>query len=149
MIRSLGIFMSSSAFVTVVTGVSVYVLGQIILKGGIEPYNSFREELGKISNVLLINQAKIINPNSEIKPDLILDLKAASANLMAKYSALPFYIKKNYFGLHLVPSRSEILRSSQNLNFLASIHEGRSKESTWEHIVEIGHMLKIPTTYSR
>lgn len=53
--------MSSSAFVTVVTGVSVFVLGQLIVKGAIEPYISFREQLGKISNLLLCNQAKIVN----------------------------------------------------------------------------------------
>lgn len=140
--------MSSSAFVTVVTGVSVFVLGQLIVKGAIEPYISFREQLGKISNLLLLNQAKITTPCSDINPEIIHDLKNAAAQLMAKYSALPFYIKKFHIGLRLVPSTYEILGSAQNLNLIASIHEGKSKESTWGHIAEIGRMLKIPTTYS-
>ncbi|EAM4746137.1 TPA: hypothetical protein J1246_002623 [Escherichia coli] len=140
--------MSSSAFVTVVTGVSVFVLGQLIVKGAIEPYISFREQLGKISNLLLCNQAKIVNPGSNLKPEIIHDLKDSAAQLMAKYSTLPFYIKKLHIGFRLVPSATEILGAARNLNYIASIHEGKTGENPSKHLEDIGHMLKIPTTYS-
>ncbi|EPO1572556.1 hypothetical protein ACT6MN_004998, partial [Escherichia coli] len=80
--------------------------------------------------------------------EIIHELKDAAAQLMSKHSALPFYIKKFHIGFRFVPSTPEIISSAQKLNLIASIHEGKSKESTYEHIAEIGRMLKIPTTYS-
>ncbi|EPH4539868.1 hypothetical protein ACS106_004689 [Escherichia coli] len=79
--------------------------------------------------------------------ELTHELKDAAAHLMAKHSALPFYIKKFHIGFRFVPSTPEVLGSAQNLNLIASIHEGKSKESTYEYMAEIGRMLKIPTTY--
>lgn len=43
MIQSLGTIMRSSATVTVLTGVTVFVVGQLIAKRFVEPYVSFRE----------------------------------------------------------------------------------------------------------
>ena len=148
MVKFLGEVMSSSAAVTVITGVLVFVGGQLIVKSAIEPYIGFKEQLGKISNLLLANQAKLANPCAAEMSEIIHELKDAAAQLMAKHSALPFYIKKFHIGFSFVPSTPEILGSAQNLNLIASIHEGKSKESTYEYIAEIGRMLKIPTTYS-
>ena len=80
--------------------------------------------------------------------EIIHELKDATAQLVAKHSALHFYIKKFHIGLRFVPSTPDILGSAQNLNLIASIHEGKSKESTYEHIAETGRILKIPTAYS-
>ncbi|WP_281869160.1 hypothetical protein [Escherichia coli] len=137
--------MSSSAAVTVITGVLVFVGGQLIVKSAIEPYIEFKKQLGKIS---LANQAKLANPCAVEMSEIIHELKDAAAQLMSKHSALPFYIKKFHIGFRFVPSTPEIISSAQKLNLIASIHEGKSKESTYEHIAEIGRMLKIPTTYS-
>ncbi|EPB0020218.1 hypothetical protein ACQ9R3_004292, partial [Salmonella enterica subsp. enterica] len=95
--------MSSSAFVTVVTGVSVFVLGRLIIKG-VESYISFKEQLGEISHLLLSNQAKLSNPRSDLKQEIIHDLKDAAAQLRVKYELLPFYIKMLHIGFRLVPS---------------------------------------------
>jgi len=104
--------------------------------------------LGKISNLLLANQAKLANPCAVEMSEIIHELKDATAQLVAKHSALHFYIKKFHIGLRFVPSTPDILGSAQNLNLIASIHEGKSKESTYEHIAETGRILKIPTAYS-
>ncbi|WP_251991937.1 hypothetical protein [Escherichia coli] len=88
------------------------------------------------------------NPCAVEMSEIIHELKDAAAQLMSKHSALPFYIKKFHIGFRFVPSTPEIISSAQKLNLIASIHEGKSKESTYEHIAEIGRMLKIPTTYS-
>ncbi|EFG9355887.1 hypothetical protein AMK90_26520 [Escherichia coli] len=148
MVKFPGEVMSSSAAVTVITGVLVFVGGQLIVKSAIEPYIEFKKQLGKISNLLLANQAKLANPCAVEMSEIIHELKDAAAQLMSKHSALPFYIKKFHIGFRFVPSTPEIISSTQKLNLIASIHEGKSKESTYEHIAEIGRMLKIPTTYS-
>ncbi|OSK55137.1 hypothetical protein EAEG_04231 [Escherichia coli B921] len=59
MVKFPGEVMSSSAAVTVITGVLVFVGGQLIVKSAIEPYIEFKKQLGKISNLLLANQAKL------------------------------------------------------------------------------------------
>ncbi|MCA2173696.1 hypothetical protein LDJ69_20600 [Escherichia coli] len=139
--------MSSSAFVTVVTGVSVFVLGQLVVKGAIEPYISFKEQLGKISHLLLSNQAKLSNPCSDLKPEIIHDLKHAAAQLMAKYASLPFYIRKLNIGYRLVPSATEVLSAAHNLNELASKHEEKKGKNTMGCIIQVGRLLNIPTTF--
>lgn len=146
MIQSLGTIMSSSAALTVITGVTVFVVGQLISKRFIEPYISFREQLGRITALLLREQAKITNFN--VDAEIIHDLKDAAAQQMAKYSALPDSLKRSYIGMKFVPSESEILESAQNLNLIASILADKSKESLYNLIKEIGRNLAIPTTYS-
>ncbi|HAW3343634.1 TPA: hypothetical protein JLS65_004310, partial [Escherichia coli] len=83
------------AAVTVITGVLVFVGGQFIVKSAIEPYIEFKKQLGKISNLLLANQAKLANPCAVEMSEIIHELKDAAAQLMAKHSALPFYIKNS------------------------------------------------------
>ncbi|WP_171884930.1 MULTISPECIES: hypothetical protein [Serratia] len=146
MIQSLGAIMSSSAAVTVLTGVTVFVVGQLFAKRVIEPYVSFREQLGRISALLLREQSKITNfrANNEI----VHDLKEAAAQLMAKYSALPKSLKQSYAGMRCVPSQSTILESAQILNEITSILEGNSRENVYGLIKKIGINLNIPTTYS-
>ncbi|EPR0053818.1 hypothetical protein ACUYPX_000665 [Shigella sonnei] len=78
--------MSSSAAVTVITGVLVFVGGQLIVKNAIEPYIEFKKQLGKISNLLLANQAKLANPCAVEMSEIIHELKDATAQLMAKNS---------------------------------------------------------------
>ncbi|STN24683.1 Uncharacterised protein [Escherichia coli] len=47
MVKFPGEVMSSSAAVTVITGVLVFVGGQLIVKSAIEPYIEFKKQLGK------------------------------------------------------------------------------------------------------
>lgn len=138
--------MSSSAVITVLTGVTVFVLGQLISKRFIEPYVSFREQLGRITALLLREQARITNFN--VDHEIISDLKDAAAQLMAKYSAMPDSLKINYIGIRFIPSESKILASARNLNEIASILAGKSNEITYSLIKDIGHNLDIPTTYT-
>lgn len=146
MIQSLGTIMSSSAAVTVLTGVTVFVAGQLIAKRFIEPYVAFREQLGRITALLLREQAKITN--FKANADLIHDLKDAAAQLMSKYSALPYILKRSYIGIRFVPSDSEVLGSARNLNQIASVLSGDIDVNIYDLIPEIGRALNIPTTYS-
>ena len=57
----------------------------------IEPYIEFKKQLGKVSNLLLTNQAKLVNPCAVEMSEIIHVLKDAAAQLMAKPSTLPFY----------------------------------------------------------
>ena len=48
-------------FTTIITGVCVFVTGHILVKGILDPYLSFKEQLGMVSAILLREQNKIIN----------------------------------------------------------------------------------------
>ncbi|WJT05473.1 hypothetical protein ACEPWQ_24955 (plasmid) [Leclercia adecarboxylata] len=146
MIQSQGTIMSSSAAVTVLTGVTVFVVGQLIAKRFIEPYISFREQLGRITALLLREQATITNFRAN--HETIHDLKDAASQLMAKYSGLPSSLKRSYVGIKFVPSKAEVFGAAQNMNEITSILAGNSKENTYNLIKDIGLKLNIPTTYS-
>ncbi|EPO6110430.1 hypothetical protein ACUCE8_005009, partial [Escherichia coli] len=107
-----------------------------------------KEQLGEISHLLLSNQAKLSNPRSDLKQEIIHDLKDAAAQLRVKYELLPFYIKMLHTGFRLVPSETEIRKAAQELNLIASIHDGKTGELPYAHIAKIGLLLRIPTTYS-
>lgn len=85
--------MSSSAAVTVITGVLVFIGGQLIVNERDWTLYRIQETIGKISNLLLANQAKLANPCAVEMSEIIHELKDAAAQLMTKHSALPFYIK--------------------------------------------------------
>lgn len=146
MIQIIGPIMSSSAFITVVTGVSVFVAGQLIVKFAIEPYVAFKEQLGRISVLLLRSQDKISNGRADA--ELIHELKEAAAQLMAKYSALPDFLKKSYFGIKIIPAPSSIHDAAKNLNLFAALLTSREiSPIKYPSIKEIGNSLGIPTTY--
>ncbi|HBC0040266.1 TPA: hypothetical protein JGA48_004571 [Salmonella enterica] len=138
--------MGSSAAITVLTGVTVFVAGQLISKRFIEPYISFREQLGKITALLLREQATITNSNAS--KETIHELKDAAAQLMAKYSALPRCLKRGYVGIKFVPSKAEVLGAAHDLNMITAILSENSKEYTYPFIENVGLKLNIPTTYS-
>lgn len=137
--------MISSVFLTVFSGVAVFVTGQIIVKIGIDPYIAFKEQTGRISALLLREQAKIVNGVSTA--DLILELKDASALLLAKYSAVPCCLKKSYLRRRVLPSKSNVLKAAHNLNLISSALEGNEHATYYYYISEIGTSLDIPTTY--
>lgn len=76
-----------TVFTTVLSGVTVYVIGQIITKCALDPYVSFKEHLGKVSSLLLREQSKIMNFRANA--ELINEIKASSGLLIAKSKAIP------------------------------------------------------------
>ncbi|MCQ7481658.1 hypothetical protein NP162_13960 [Salmonella enterica] len=81
--------MNNGVFTTVITGVSVFVLGQIFVKSMLDPYISFKEHLGMVSAILLREQNKILSINA--KSEVINEIKQASALLLSKSNAIPLY----------------------------------------------------------
>lgn len=110
-------------FNTIITGVSVFVTGQIVVKSMLDPYISFKEHLGMVSAILLREQSKILNINA--KSEVINEIKHASALLLSKSNAIPLY--GMLATLRLLPRYKDVLKASRNLNLIASIlEEGRN-----------------------
>lgn len=145
-----GQIMSNGMFTTVITGVSVFVVGQIFVKSMLDPYISFKEHLGMVSAILLREQNKILNINA--KSEVINEIKQASALLLSKSNAIPLYTV--FANLHLLPQYKNVRKASHHLNTIASIlEEGRNttpKEAYTtisNSLNAVGNELGVVVTY--
>ncbi|ROO70357.1 hypothetical protein EDB69_3142 [Vibrio crassostreae] len=152
--------MSSSArgsidiqiLVTVLSGVSVFIFGQIVLKLFIEPVVTLKATFGEISGLFLREQPKIIGAvaKSETREDMF---RFASL-LLAQKSAIPLYcFTRLLFGL---PSEKALVSAACSLNLLGSITNekaldiaGKNKyKFVLESMKNISNKLKIITDYT-
>lgn len=111
--------MNSSIFITILSGVTVFIVGQIIMKCALEPYVAFKEQTGKISSLLLREQSKITNGNANL--ELVFALKEAAAVLIAKSKAVPCY--SSFSMTRLLPPYNKVIEAAQYLNLIASMLE--------------------------
>ena len=94
--------MKDSIFFTIIAGVTVFVLGQFVLKLVLEPIVSFKESLGNLSAFCLRNRSKISNANAT--SELSDELKQITATIISKKQAIPFYSALAYpLGLPRAP----------------------------------------------
>jgi len=142
--------MNASFFLTITTGVSVLVTGQILIKCILDPYISFKEHLGLVSALLLREQNKILNLSA--KSEVVQEIKYVSALLQSKSHAVPLY--GVFASLRLLPQYKNVREASRNLNLIASTIEGASNisppsEYTQVHksLTEIGKDLKVMVSY--
>lgn len=143
--------MSTVVFTTIITGVSVFVTGHILVKGVLDPYLSFKEHLGMVSAILLREQNKITNLNAQ--NDVIAEIKHASALLLSKSNAVPLY--GIFAKLRFLPQYKNVIKASRNLNLIASTLEGANNISSKKGCIlvndslnAIGHELRIIVTYN-
>lgn len=99
---------------TVIAGVLVFLLGQLVLKCVIEPVQVLKATIARVSNLLLLHQAKLMNASCD---DAIAeDMKRLSAEIIShSYHILWFPVSRLAFGL---PSRLSLVNAAQELNML-------------------------------
>lgn len=99
---------------TVIAGVLVFLVGQLVLKCVIEPVQVLKATIARVSNLLLLYQAKLMNASCD---DAIAeDMKRLSAEIIShSYHILWFPVSRMAFGL---PSRMALLNAAKELNIL-------------------------------
>lgn len=107
--------MDSSVFQTIFAGVTVFVLGQFIIKLILEPLVRFREGLGEVSALFLRHQAKITNANAD--DEISRQIKEAGSQLIARKQAIPLYSAVHR--IFRLPSSHELLCGCRSMNFIA------------------------------
>ncbi|ABE58736.1 hypothetical protein Csal_1381 [Chromohalobacter israelensis DSM 3043] len=140
-------------FATVVTGVSVFVLGRLIEQFVIKPIHDFREALGQLSYFLLSNQASLTNCNAT--DDMSNSLKRMGGINIAKMESIPFY--GSWELLRFVPKAEDVTEASMLLNLMANdVLHGKNQthmpsvripERVCDSLSKIGEKLGIKTTY--
>lgn len=154
--------MNGSPFLTVVTGVTVFVVGQIILKWFMDPILGFKEQLGRVSALFLREQSAITN--AKYSDELVRELKETAATLLAKKTAIPWY--SLWSKLKLLPSGEKVYAASQAMNMIShmiidahkvrgashSVFEEKSSQVHCYNIMKytniIAKELNIVTTFS-
>ncbi|NGZ19171.1 hypothetical protein G6Z94_17910 [Vibrio aestuarianus] len=144
--------MDNQVFVTVLSGVSVFVIGQIVLKLFIEPIISLKSTFGEISGLFLREQPDIIGAraNEEIREEIF----RFSSLLLAKKSAVPFYpVVRFFFGLPSSESLTSAAKSLNRVGALTVCTEGDTDrkikhQQILESMENISKRLKIVTDYA-
>lgn len=133
-----------SIFLTIISGVTVFVIGQIILKLFVEPWQIQRECIAKISNNLLLyaNVYGTINStNSEETKIISIEIRKLAAELIASCNRIPFY--EQITKTKIFPSLEIILKVQKNLIGLSnSLNSGDSNRNQ-EKAKEIKNLLNI------
>lgn len=103
-------------FLTIFSGVSIFVIGQIIVKLILDPVHELRRTIGKISHAL-IERANIIQnpgvpPEEEIR-EASRELRKLSSELQSHLYLVPCY--ERTAKVFKLPGRDKIIKSSSSL----------------------------------
>jgi hypothetical protein len=106
---------------TVLSGVTIYVVGQLIVKLAIEPVQDARKTIAQISHCLIEHGDVIHNPGVPTKEKSIevsQTLRMLSAQLHSHLFLVPCY-RVTAFAFRL-PARGKILKAAEHLTGLSS-----------------------------
>lgn len=145
--------MKDSLFLTIIAGVSVFVLGQFFLKLILDPIVAFKTVLGEVSALFLREQAKITNAHASVETQE--EIKRLSSSILAHRQAIPCYRwVRVLFGL---PSEDALISSCKSLNWIGSfVVEGSPRIpprqdvpiEIYKEMKNINKQLRIRVTYS-
>lgn len=123
-------------FQTVLSGVAVFVVGQIFLKMVLEPINKLKQTIGAVAHAYLVHAPVLYNPDvasPEQKTETADQLRILSGQLHADISLVPGY--KVFGRLFFLPSQKKIYEAAQSLiaigNWMYS-----SNASKLDHIIK-------------
>ncbi|HHF2906818.1 TPA: hypothetical protein ACVO3F_004637 [Vibrio diabolicus] len=144
--------MENSVLITVLSGVSVFVIGQIILKMFLEPVVALKTLFGEISGLFLRGQPEIIGATASHETREALYRFAAL--LLAQKKAIPFYpVTRFFFGL---PSLKSLTSAAMSLNMLDALTQENAPQvgdknqykGIKSEMKNLSNKLNIVTDYS-
>ncbi|MDF9434613.1 hypothetical protein [Chromohalobacter israelensis] len=104
-----------SVFVTIVTGVSVFVIGQLVMRMIIDPATDLKKEMGSITNTFLERAGGENMVSCDAETSTV--LKKHAAKLMQGLWTIPWYNRtRHVFGL---PGSESVIQSARDLNTIA------------------------------
>lgn len=102
----------NTVFGTIIAGVSVYVLGQILIKFVIEPILEFRSLLGRITQFFLRNQGEMVS--AEGSESTQSELFVLASELLQKRQSIIWYSRLSV--IYGLPSSDKILNAARSMN---------------------------------
>lgn len=137
----------ATIFITVISGVIILVLGQIIIKFILEPVLEFKNQLGEITQVFLRHQGEIFS--AKTNKELGEKMFVFASMLLAKRQAITGY--KFVSRLATLPSYNDVVDGAKELNLIGNlIQEGNSDGTQiFNALAQIEKHLKIKVTYTK
>jgi hypothetical protein len=149
---------SSVVFQTVISGVLVFLLGEILQRFVLEPLREFKTIVARIDNRLHFYSNRIVNPPgnkesiSEWYKEASNALRELSCDLESNYKIVP--LKSLFIGLKVIPCALDTKTAARSLTFLSNVTglpvDGpleRGNRSmplvASDHIDEVRKLLKI------
>jgi hypothetical protein len=121
---------------TVIAGVLVFVLGQMLLKWIIEPIHQLKKTMADISHTFVRHAYIIHNAEtlpSDLQNEVFEKLRQLSGQLYADMALIPLYpILCKLFGL---PDKKKIYKSAKNLIAIANWMSSNN-ERKFDHIIK-------------
>ncbi|OMQ23706.1 hypothetical protein [Serratia oryzae] len=114
-----------TVFITVFSGVLVYVIGQIIMKLIIEPVNDLKRAISKIVYDLIFYSNKLANPMPPGNEEMVEACKVMRQHSSTLHSAthlIPGY--KHIYRIFGLPSPEGIKEATQKLIYLSNGYSG-------------------------
>ena len=124
-------------FITIFCGVTVYILGQILLKMFIDPVADLKKSISQVQYNLVKFSHILFNSDvfgQEKLDEIFLELRSLSADLLAKTSIIPCYDFTSC--IFRLPKINNIRKASTNLIALGNWI------SMKDHPAKIGHVIK-------
>jgi len=123
-------------FETILSGVLVYVIGQVVMKLVVEPVHALKLAFAEVSESLLINAPFIYSPsalNDEQKKIVHERLLSLSGLLSAKLMLVPAYAL--WGRVFFLPKKHKVYEAAQNLIAIGNwLHS--TSDATLEHIIK-------------
>ena len=142
---------AATTFVTVLSGVCVFVIGQFVLKLIVDPIAAFRQRIGSIAYLVLHYQARLVNASNK-DDDVRNEFRRHAAELIVARSQVPLYrVAAVIFRL---PREDDVAKAARELNGLAfnigPVQEDRRHQAAIENVYalkKLGQLLRIKTNY--
>lgn len=128
---------------TIIGGVVVFVIGQLISKFVIEPVHELRKAIGEVRYNLLFFAPDILTPIGRTKEncDRVRDaLRKSSSDLYIRSEAIPLYSLASWLSRGSVPPRDQVADAAKWLRGL-STHMHETDEKVNSHIDNVRSMI--------
>lgn len=131
-------------FWTIITAVTIYVMGQTIQEFILKPLANYKTRIADISHKLKYHSNIMANSSFTEKYITVVrgDMRDLSSGLESAYLSIPF---RDYFSrLHVIPDRKDIQKAAEHLIQLSNAGGEKGWETkNWEAIEIIKKSLNI------
>lgn len=139
----------SDTFSTVLSGVLVYVAGQMTLHFVLEPIKEFNKKRGEISSLVLFYRAKITNASED--EDAQRKIKEIGAGLMASMWQIPFYNALAFIRIFKLPKRAQVVEAAREMNGISFAMADSTIQNAalnnYNALKQIATLLRIDTSF--
>lgn len=132
----------STVFPTVLAGVSVFVIGQLLIKFLLDPLQEYFRLKGDIADALIYYAHVYSNPgvgSDELMREAHECLRKHASSLLSRKGAIPFY--QFWAKIGLLPVREQILFAHVNLIGLSNGLFRNDRESIVHNDTRVSHIV--------